>query len=96
MSMEMYSIIKRPVMTERSYLMNEGLNKVAFEVAREANKIEIKRAVEKIFDVKVRKVNTMMVPGKVKRTRLGLGKRSDWKKAVVTLEEGSKINVFEE
>ncbi|MBB5022407.1 50S ribosomal protein L23 [Desulfurispira natronophila] len=94
--MQMYEIIKRPIMTERSYVLNESLNQVAFEVDRRANKIEIKGAVEKIFDVKVKNVNVMNTKGKVKRNRFGMGKRQDWKKAIVTLEEGSEIKVFEE
>ncbi|ADU65090.1 50S ribosomal protein L23 [Desulfurispirillum indicum] len=94
--MQMYDIIKRPIMTERSFVLNEQRNQVAFEVDTRANKIEIKNAVEKIFDVKVANVNVMNMNGKVKRTRMGMGKRKDWKKAIVTLEAGSQIKIFEE
>lgn len=94
--MDLYSIIKRPVATERALVLNERCNQVVFEVDPRANKIEIKKAVETIFDVKVAGVNVMNSKGKVKRTKFGLGKRSDWKKAIVTLCEGSAIKIFEE
>jgi large subunit ribosomal protein L23 len=67
---------------------------VAFEVSIDANKIEIKQAVEKAFDVKVENVNTVLVAGKVKRVGRNFGKRSNWKKAYVTLAEGSNIDFF--
>lgn len=94
--MELYSIIKRPVATERALFLNEKFNQVVFEVDRRANKIEIKAAVEKIFSVKVSKVSVSTVKGKVKRTKFGMGKRNDWKKAFVTLADGSTIKLFEE
>lgn len=90
-----YDIIKKPVITERSM---EGLadNKYVFEVASDANKIEIRKAVEEIFGVKVAKVNTIKLPGKWKRMGVHVGKTSSVKKAVVTLTEDSKkIEIFE-
>jgi len=87
-------IIKRPVITEKTQaLMNE--NKYTFEVPMTANKVEIRQAVEAIFNVKVVEVNTMRVLGKTKRMGRFVGKRSDWKKAIVKLAEGSKITLFE-
>lgn len=90
-----YDIIKKPVITERSM---EGLadNKYTFEVAVDAGKIEIKKAVEEIFGVKVVKVNTIKLPGKWKRMGVYRGQRPDVKKAVVTLSADSKkIEIFE-
>ncbi len=86
-------VIIRPVITEHSYDMME-LNKYTFEVARTANKIEIAQAVEAIFDVKVTKVNTLIVKPKPKRVRYHLGKTRSWKKAMVTLAEGDTIDLF--
>lgn len=90
-----YDIIKRPVITEQS--MENVENKVyVFEVAKSANKIEIRRAIEEIFGVKVAKVNTMNVLGKEKRMGVHSGFRADWKKAIVRLEDNSKtIEFFE-
>jgi large subunit ribosomal protein L23 len=86
-----YDVLKSPILTEKSTTQKETGNKVTFEVDRRANKIEIKQAVEKIFKVKVIDVHTMLVRGKVKRYKNLLGKRSDWKKAVVTLKPGEKV-----
>ena len=93
--MNAYDIIKRPIITEQS--MSEGeLKKYTFEVDKRANKIEIAKAVEEIFGVKVAKVNTMNYDGKKKRVRYVEGRRPDWKKAVVRLTEDSKtIEFFE-
>ncbi len=90
-----YDIIIEPVITEESMdAMAE--RKYTFKVDKKANKSEIKKAVEKIFGVKVEKVNTMNMVGKVKRMGVHVGKRADWKKAVVTLTEDSKeIEFFE-
>ena len=90
-----YEIIKRPILTEKTTIQKEEANKITFEVDRKANKIEIKQAVEKIFKVKVADVNTMMVRGKVKRVGRFKGKRPDWKKAVVTLKPGEQIPFLE-
>lgn len=90
----LHQIIKRPLITEKSSQQKEIARVVAFEVARDANKIEIKQAVEKAFDVKVDSVNTVLVAGKVKRVGRNFGKRSNWKKAYVTLSEGHDIDLF--
>ena len=90
----LHQIIKRPLITEKTSLQKEMGQTVAFEVSIGANKIEIKQAVEKAFDVKVKNVNTSLVAGKVKRVGRQFGKRSNWKKAYVTLEEGSNIDFF--
>ena len=88
-----YDIIVRPVVTERSFdLMSE--NKYTFEVAKDANKVEIAQAVEKLFNVKVVKVNTMSVKPKKRRVRYVQGYTASWKKAVVTLAEGDSIEIF--
>lgn len=94
MSKDPYMIIKRPVVTEKS--MSQGaMNKYTFEVDDDSNKIEIGQAVEKIFNVKVTKVNTLTVKGKMKRMGRHEGKTPDWKKAVVTLAPGQRIELFE-
>ena len=90
-----YDIIKKPVITERS-MMGLAENKYTFEVARDAGKIEIKKAVEEIFGVKVAKVNTIKLPGKWKRMGVYTGKTPAVKKAIVTLTADSKkIEIFE-
>ncbi len=88
-------VVIRPLVTEKSTrLMEEG--KYSFVVSRDANKIEIKKAVEQLFDVKVKDVNTMRVKGKARRVGMHRGYRPSWKKAVITLQEGSKgIEIFE-
>jgi len=90
-----YDVIKRPVITEQS--MENVANKIyVFEVAKDANKVEIRKAIEEIFGVKVMKVNTMNVLGKEKRMGVHSGYRANWKKAVVRLSEDSKtIELFE-
>jgi large subunit ribosomal protein L23 len=89
-------IIKRPIaLTEKAALLKES-NKVVFEVALRANKIEIKKAVEAMFDVDVVEVNTLVQRGKVKRMGRGDAKRPNWKKAIVTLREGDDIQFFDE
>lgn len=90
----LYRIIRQPLVTEKTTLQKETGRVVAFEVSIDANKIEIKQAVEKAFDVKVDNVNTVLVAGKVKRVGRNFGKRSNWKKAYVTLAEGSNIDFF--
>ena len=90
-----YDIIKRPVVTEKTSNQKEAANQVTFEVDRKANRIEIRRAIERIFNVRVANVRTMQVRGKFKRRGRILGKRRDWKKAVVTLRAGERIEFFE-
>ena len=88
-------VILRPLITEKATRLN-GENKYAFEVRTHANKVQIKEAVEKAFDVHVEAVNVMVMKGKPRRTRSGRVKhRSDWKKAVVTLASGDKLELFE-
>lgn len=88
-------IILKPMITEKSSRMKENTNTVAFKVHQRANRIEIKQAVQKIFDVQVEDVRTMVVRGKAKRMGRFEGKRPDWKKALVTLKEGETIDLFE-
>ncbi|NOY85867.1 MAG: 50S ribosomal protein L23 [Deltaproteobacteria bacterium] len=88
-------IILRPLLTEKNAGMKELENRVVFEVAKDANKLEIKGAVEEAFKVSVEAVNILNVKGKVKKLGRNLGKRRNWKKAVVTLKEGSVIEFFE-
>ncbi len=89
------SIIKRALITEKGTVMREMRNQYVFEVARDANKIEIKRAIEQVFSVKVDQVRTQQLRGKVRRNGRFVGKRSDWKKAIVTLGPGQTITLFE-
>ena len=86
-------VIIRPVITEHSYDMMEN-NTYTFEVAKDANKIEIAQAIEAIFDVDVVKVNTLNVKPKPKRMRYQIGKTRTWKKAMVTLKDGDTIEMF--
>ena len=88
----LYDVIVHPVITEKSTLASEN-NQVVFRVARTANKKDIKLAVEKLFDVKVKAVNTMVRKGKVKVFRGRSGRLSDFKRAIVTLEEGHSVDV---
>ncbi len=90
-----YDIIRRPVITEKTNIQKDEANQVTFEVDPRANRIEVKRAVEQIFNVKVADARTMNVRGKVKRRGRILGKRRNWKKAIVTLMPGERIEFFE-
>jgi large subunit ribosomal protein L23 len=90
-----YDIIKRPLMTEKTTNQKEAFNQFSFEVARSANRVEIKRAIEHIFGVRVSAVRTLQVKGKIKRRGRIVGKRKDWKKAIVTLMPGERIDIFE-
>jgi len=90
------SIVRRALITEKGTVLRELRNQYHFEVARDANKIEIKQAIESIFSVKVGSVRTQQMRGKVKRQGRYLGKRSDWKKAIVTLKPDQKIELFEQ
>jgi len=93
--MNIYSIIKKPHVTEKTSLGSDTSNTVAIVVDRDANKIEIKQAVESLFKVKVDDVRTVNVAGKLKRVGKNFGKRSNWKKAYVTLQKGQSIDFFE-
>lgn len=94
--MEMHEIVRKPlVLTEKGEHLKEAQNKVLFEVSSKANKTQIKQAVEKLFNVKVIDVNTLNVRGKTSRMGRRVGKRSNWKKAIITLNQGDKIEFFE-
>ena len=90
-----HGIIISPLVTEKSTIQREGQNQYSFKVDKRANKIEIKEAVERLFKVKVKEVRTVTMRGKVKRLGRRFGKRPDWKKAIVTLKEGDRIEFFE-
>ena len=92
----MFDIIKKPCLTEKGLGLQETFNQVVVRVDSRANKIEIKDAVERLFSVKVVKVRTANMHGKLKRVGKHAGLQSDWKKAIVTLAEGSKIDFVEE
>lgn len=89
-----YSVLKRPIITEKSTIL-AGQGKYVFEVDIRANKPQIKEAVELAFGVRVKSVNTMIVKGKRKRWGRRVTRRPDWKKAIVTLQPGEKIELFE-
>jgi len=93
--MMQYEIIKRPLNTEKTNIQKEVANQVTFEVDRRANRIEIKKAIETAFKVKVAGVQTMQIKGKTKRRGRFVGKRRNWKKAIVTLVPGERIDFFE-
>ncbi len=90
-----YTILKKPLLTEKGGILKEKDNKVLIEVAKDANKYDIKRAVEEIFKVKVEKVATIITFGKWKKQGKSLGKRPDRKKAIVTLKKGEKLDFIE-
>jgi large subunit ribosomal protein L23 len=87
-------VIRAPLISEKGSLLTEGANQVLFKVRPDANKIEIKRAVESLFKVKVERVRVARYLGKIRRIGRSMGRRSDWKKAYVTLREGDKIDFF--
>ena len=89
-------VIKQALITEKGTVLREVRNQYLFEVARDANRIDIKRAIESIFSVKVSSVRTQQLRGKVRRQGRYVGKRSDWKKAIVTLLPDQKIELFEQ
>ncbi len=89
-----YEVIKRPIISEKSTMLAEVANKYVFEVALSANKNEIRDAVQSLFNVKVKEVRTQVVHGKLKRRGQFLAKRQNWKKAIISLGEGQKIDFF--
>jgi large subunit ribosomal protein L23 len=95
MSGLLHAVLKRPVITEKSNAIREASNQYVFEVERSSTKSLIRAAVESIFSVRVVDVRTSIVRGKIKRIRRGIGKRPNWKKAVVTLRKGDHIDLFE-
>ena len=93
--MDVFQVIRAPLITEKGTFVAETGNQVVFKVDRRANKVEIRQAVEAMFKVKVVDVRTMNILGKTRRVGRAMGKRSDWKKAYVTLAEGHRIDFFE-
>ena len=90
----MYDVIKKPIVTEKGSALKAEAGKVVFAVDRKADKVAIKNAVEKLFDVTVTGVHTMVFRGKDKRVGKSMGRRKNWKKAVVSLKEGTDLDVF--
>ena len=95
MKRDAVSVLIRPLLTEKLTALREASNKVGFLVASDANRLEIKKAVESLLKVRVAHVNVMNVRGKVKRMGRFVGQRSDWKKAIVTLKPGEKLELFD-
>ena len=93
--MREYDILRGPVVTEKTTLQKELYNQITFKVDKRANRVEIKDAVEKAFNTQVKQVRTVQVKGKVKQRGRIIGKRNDWKKAIVTLMPGQRIDFFE-
>ncbi|HMA81983.1 MAG TPA: 50S ribosomal protein L23 [Candidatus Binatia bacterium] len=89
-----HDVIKAPLISEKGTLLTEKANQVLFKVRTDANKIEVKQAVEALFKVKVEQVRMARYLGKMRRVGKSMGRRSDWKKAYVTLKEGDKIDFF--
>ena len=94
--MKLTEVIRRPLVTEKTTVMREEGKTVVFEVSTDANKIDIKRAIEKLLGAKVAEVRTSITRGKLKRQGRWIGRRSDWKKAYVTLKSGEKLPDFME
>ena len=92
--MKLTDVIRRPLVTEKTSIMREDGRTIVFQVARDANKIEIKRAIEQLLGAKVDSVRTTIAHGKIKRQGRFAGRRPDWKKAYVKLAEGAKIPEF--
>ena len=92
--MKLTEVIRRPLITEKTTVLREAGNSIVFEVARGANKIDVKRAIEKLLGAKVAEVRTSITRGKLKRQGRFVGRRSDWKKAYVTLRPGEKMPDF--
>lgn len=95
MKREPYDVLIQPLLTEKITAMRESHNKVGFLVRRDANRIQIKQAVEAALKVRVERVNVLNVMGKKKRLGRFVGKRADWKKAIVTLKKGEKLELYE-
>lgn len=95
MKVEMHEILVRPLLTEKITGLREQTNTVGFVVHSHANRVQIKQAVEALLKVKVQRVNVLTMPGKLKRLGRFSGRRSDWKKAFVTLKKGEKLEMYE-
>ncbi len=93
--MNIFDVIKKPIVTEKSSFAQQQANQYCFAVDRKATKFDVRDAIQKIFKVNVEKVRTVSMPGKFKRVGRNLGKTSPWKKAVVTLKEGDRIEFLE-
>jgi large subunit ribosomal protein L23 len=94
MSLKVTDVIRRPVITEKTTVIREDGRTLVFQVARDANKIDIRRAVEQLLGTKVESVRTALAHGKMKRQGKYMGRRADWKKAYVKLREGEKLPEF--
>ena len=92
--MKLTDVIRRPLITEKTSLLREDGRTIVFQVAKDANKIEIKRAIEQLLGAKVDSIRTSIAHGKIKRQGRFAGRRSDWKKAYVKLAEGAKMPEF--
>ena len=95
MKVELHAVLVRPLLTEKITGLREATNTVGFIVHPEANRLQIKQAVEALLKVKVERVNVLNIPGKLKRLGRFSGRRSDWKKAFVTLKKGEKLEMYE-
>jgi large subunit ribosomal protein L23 len=95
MSEKLHQVLIRPLLTEKVTGLRESLNTVAFVVSARANRLEVRRAVESLLKVKVERVNILNVMGKTKRLGRFIGKKQDWKKALVTLKAGEKLELYE-
>ncbi|MFH2059046.1 MAG: 50S ribosomal protein L23 [Pseudomonadota bacterium] len=93
--MNAYDILRGPIVTEKTTLQKELYNQVTLKVDKRANRVEIKAAVEKTFNTKVKQIRTVQVKGKIKQRGRIIGKRNDWKKAIVTLMPGQRIEFFD-
>ncbi|HMK33549.1 MAG TPA: 50S ribosomal protein L23 [Desulfomonilaceae bacterium] len=93
--MDHYTIIRRPIVTEKGSTLKDDNNQLIFEVNLDSNKSEIKKAIEKLFKVTVLSVRTQNRMGKRKRLGRSIGRRRNWKKAIVTLKEGDRVDFFE-
>ena len=93
--MDIYQVIKEPHITEKASFQKEGFNQISFKVHKQANKIEIRQAIETLLKVKVLEVRTINMRGKNRRMGRNVGKKPDWKKAIVRLAPGESIEIFE-
>jgi len=93
--MDIYNVIKEPHVAEKGNLQKELFNQITFKVDKRANKVEIKKAVERLFKTKVLDIKTLNIKGKKRRVGRNMGKRPDWKKAIVRLAPGEKVEFFE-
>jgi len=93
--LDSYTLLRRPIITEKGTALKDENNQLVFEVSLDANKCEIRKAVERLFKVKVLSVRTQNRQGKLKRLGRSVGRRKNWKKAIVTLKEGDRVDFFE-